>query len=141
MCHRGASQPLPYPSPVRGGEGRLHKHVGGHFCSIFRSICALGTDFLEHLRSRLRSAAIFATFHRFFMDLGRIFGKLLDDFSLIFQFLLENTALRAVFRTSFATSRRHRPQGPSNTRLLHILVRLTHTVASLTHAAGQELTA
>ena len=28
-----------------------------------------------------------------------------------------------------------------NTRLLHILVRLTHTVASLTHAAGQELTA
>ena len=26
-----------------------------------------------------------------------------------------------------------------NTRLLHILVRLTHTVASLTHAAGQEL--
>ena len=86
----------------------MNSNVLGHFFGICHSIFAFGSDFLEHLRSKLHSEAIFSIVHQFFMDFARIFGEFSHDFSMILQIFLENADLHnsrahAVFRTSCAT--------------------------------------
>ena len=86
----------------------MNTNVLGHFFGICRSIFAFGSDFLEHLRSKLHSEAIFSIVHQFFMDFARIFGEFSDDFSMILQIFFENADLHnsrahAVFRTCCAT--------------------------------------
>ena len=86
----------------------MNSNVLGHFFGICRSIFAFGNDFLEHLRSKLQSEAIFSIVHQFFLDFARISGEFSDDFSMILEFFLENADLHnsrahAVFRTCSAT--------------------------------------
>ena len=84
----------------------MNTNVLGHFFGICRSIFAFGSDFLEHLCSKLDSEAIFSIVHQFFLDFARISGEFSDDFPIILQIFdadLHNLRGHAVFRTSCAT--------------------------------------